>query len=114
MATYNHPTRRWHGLPLTPTTALGRRAVLLAVVSGIGFLVALPAVLFAPTDTRWVPWGILLVVGLIPGLVCAIAASIVAFLAMVRRGERALGVYVGFVPVACILLSAAINSLFAS
>ncbi len=54
----------------------------------------------------------MLLVGLIPGLVCAIAASILAFLAMVRRGERAVGVYLGYLPVACMLLSAAISSLF--
>ena len=112
MSTYHHPMRTWHGLPVAPATPLGRRAVLLAVVSGVGWLIALPAVLFAPTDTGWVPWGILLVVGLVPGLVCAIAASIVAFLAMARHGERAVSVYLGFVPVACMLVSAAIDSIF--
>lgn len=52
--------------------------------------------------------------GLVPGFVCAIAASILAFLAMVRRGERALMVYLGYVPAACILLTSLLNSLFTS
>ena len=56
--------------------------------------------------------GILLPVGLIPGFVCGIAASVVAFLAQVGRGERAVSVYLGYVPVACVLLTAALNSLF--
>lgn len=112
MSTYHAPVREWYGVPVAPTTRLGRWAVLTAVVSGIGWLVALPAILFAPTDTGWVPWGILLVVGLVPGLVCAIASPILAFLAMVRRGERAVSVYLGYVPVASILLSSALNALF--
>jgi hypothetical protein len=37
--------------------------------------------------------------------------SITAFLAMIRRGERALSVYLGYVPVACIFLGSALNSL---
>jgi hypothetical protein len=53
-------------------------------------------------------------VGGIPALVGAIAAPILAFVAMVRHGERAVSVYLGYMPVACILLSAAINSLFFS
>jgi hypothetical protein len=44
----------------------------------------------------------------------AIAAAIVAFLAIVRRGERALSVYLGYVPVACIVFSAVLHSLFVS
>jgi hypothetical protein len=97
---------------LAPTTGLGRRAVILAVVSGLGWLVALPALVVDPTADAFVPWGILLLVGLIPGFLCGIAASIVAFLAMIRRGERALSVYLGYVPVVCILLSSVLNSLF--
>ena len=112
MSTYHVPVRGWHGAPVAPTTRLGRWAVLLAVVSGIGCLVALPAILFAPTDTGWLPWGVLLVVGLVPGLVCGIAASILAFLAMLRRGERAMSVYLGYVPIALFLLGAAVDSLF--
>jgi hypothetical protein len=50
-------------------------------------------------------------VGLIPAITCAIAAPILAFLAMVRRGERALSVYLGYVPVVCIVLSSVISSL---
>jgi hypothetical protein len=46
--------------------------------------------------------------------VCGIAASIVAFLAQIRRGERALSVYLGYVPVVCILLASALNSLFSN
>jgi hypothetical protein len=94
-------------------TRLGTWAVTLAVVSGIGWLVALPAIVFAPTEGVWLPWGLLLVMGLVPGLVCAIAAPILAFLAMVRRGDRALSVYLGYVPVACILLASVLGSLFA-
>jgi hypothetical protein len=86
----------------------------LALVSGLGWLIALPALVAAPTEGVWWPWGVLLIVGLVPGLVCAIAASIVAFLAMVRRGERALMVYVGYVPVACIVLSSLLHSLVVS
>ena len=112
MSTYHVPLRKWHDLPVEPMTRLGRWAVILAVVSAIGWLVALPALVVDPTADAFVPWGILLLVGLIPGFVCGIAASILAFLAMVRRGERALSVYVGYVPVACILLASAINSLF--
>ena len=112
MSTYHVPARKWHGLPIKPMTRLGMWAAVLAVVSGIGWLVALPAFVFDPTASEMVPWGILLLVGLIPGLVCGIAASVFAFLAQVRHGERALGVYLGYVPVACILLSAAISSLF--
>jgi hypothetical protein len=56
--------------------------------------------------------GILLLVGLIPGFVCGIAASIVAFLAMLRRGERALSVYLGYVPAVSTLLPSALASLF--
>jgi hypothetical protein len=64
-----------------------------------------------PTADAFVPWGILLLVGLIPGFLCGIGASIVAFLAMVRRDERALSVYLGYVPVACIVLASTLNSL---
>jgi hypothetical protein len=113
MSTYHVPLK-WHGLPLKPTTHLGSWAVVLAVVSGAGWLVALPALMVDPTADVFVPWGILLLVGVIPGLVCGIAASIVAFLAMVMRGERALGVYLGYVPVVCIVLSAVLHSLFAT
>jgi hypothetical protein len=112
MSTYHAPIREWHGEPVAPTTRLGRWAVLLAVVSGVGWLVALPALVVDPTADAFVPWGILLLVGLIPGFVCGIAASVVAFLAQVGRGERAVSVYLGYVPVACVLLSAAVNSLF--
>lgn len=99
------------GVPLAPTTRLGRWAVALAVVSGVGCRVALSAVVFANTGVWW-PRGLLGLVGLVPGFTCAIAASIVAFLAMVRRGERALSVYLGYVPVFCIVLSSALGSLF--
>lgn len=112
MSTYHVSVRKWHGLPVEPMTRLGNWAVALALVSGVGWLVALPALVVDPTADAFVPWGILLLVGLIPGFVCGIAASIVAFLAQVRRGERALSVYLGYVPVTCILLSSAINSLF--
>ena len=77
---------------------------------GVGWLVALSAVVFADTGVWW-PGGLLGLIGLIPGFLCAIAASIVAFLAMVRRGERALSVYLGYVPVVCILLGSGLNSL---
>jgi hypothetical protein len=87
--------------------------VALAVVSGIGWLVALPAFVYDPVASEMVPWGILLLVGLIPGLAGGIAASIFAFLAQVRRGERALSVYLGYVPVVAIVLSSVLNSLFA-
>jgi len=112
MATYHAPVRGWHGLPVAPTTRLGRWAVILAVVSGAGWLVALPALVVDPTADVFVPWGILLLVGVIPGFVCGIAASIVAFLAQIRRGERALSVYLGYVPVVCILLASALSSVF--
>jgi hypothetical protein len=112
MSTYNVPARKWHGLPVKPTTRLGRWAVALAVVSGAGWLVALPALVVDPTADVFVPWGILLLVGLIPGFVCGIAASIIAFLAQVRRGERALSVYLGYVPAASVVVSAVLNSLF--
>ena len=62
MSTYHVPVREWHGAPVAPTTRLGRWAVLLAVVSGIGFLVALPAILFGDSSV-WVPWALLLLVG---------------------------------------------------
>ena len=114
MSTYHVPVRHWHGLPVAPTTRLGRWAVILALVSGAGWLVALRAFVFAPSEGVWVPWGLLLVVGVVPGFGCAIGASIVAFLAMVRRGERALGVYLGYVPVVCIVLSSLLHSLFVS
>ena len=110
MSTYGVPVRKWHGLPVEPMTRLGWWAVGLAVVSGVGWLIALPAVVFGDTGV-WLPWGLLGLVGVIPGIVCAIAASIVACLAMVRRGERALSVYLGYVPVVCILLSSGLNSL---
>ena len=112
MSTHHAPARQWHGLRVAPTTGLGRWAVILALVSGAGWLVALPALVVDPTADAFVPWGILLLVGLIPGFVCGIAASIVAFLAQIRRGERALSVYLGYVPVACILLASALNSIF--
>jgi hypothetical protein len=114
MSTYHVPVRKWHGLDLAPTTRAGRWAAILALVSGAGWLVALPALVVDATADAFVPWGILLLVGLIPGFVCAIAASVLAFLAMVRRGERALGVYLGYVPVVCIVLSSALHSLFVS
>jgi hypothetical protein len=113
MSTYHVPMREWHSHPVEPMTRLGRWAVITAVASGVGWLVALSAIAFG-NEGVWVPWGLLGVVGLVPGFTCAIAASILAFLAMVRRGERALSVYLGYVPVACILLSSAINSLFFS
>jgi hypothetical protein len=114
MSTYHVPARKWQGLAVKPTTRLGVWAVALAVLSGIGWLVALPALVVDPTAGAFVPWGVLLLVGLIPGFLCGIAASIVAFLAMIRRGERALGVYLGYVPVIAIVLSSVIASLFTS
>ena len=114
MSTYHVPVREWHGLPVQPTTRLGRWAVALAVVSGLAWLVALPAILLAPTEGVWWPWGVWLLVSLVPAITCAIAAPILAFLAMVRRGERALSVYLGYVPVVCIVLSSVFHSLFIS
>jgi hypothetical protein len=114
MSTYHVPAREWHGLPVKSTTRLGRWAVVLAVVSGVGWLVALPAIVVDSSADAFVPWGILLLVGLIPGFVCGIAAAVVAFLAMVRRGERALSVYLGYVPVASIVLVSLLHSLFVS
>jgi hypothetical protein len=115
MSTYHAPeVSRWHGFPVKPSTRLGTWAVGLALVSGVGWLIALPAIVASPDEGVWWPWGLLLIVGLVPGLTCAIAASIVAFLAMVRRGERALMVYIGYVPVACIVLSSLLHSLFVS
>jgi hypothetical protein len=73
--------------------------------------VVFPVAAFGTTGEWW-PTGILLLVGGIPAFVCAIGASILAFLAMVRHGERAVSVYLGYVPVACILMASAINSLF--
>ncbi len=112
MSTYHVPMRKWHGLPVAPMTHLGRWAVALTVVSGTGWLVALPTLVVDATADAFVPWGILLLVGCVPGFVCGIAASIVAFLAQIRRGERALSVYLGYVPVVCILLASALNSVF--
>ena len=115
MSTYQAPhVRKWHGVPVAPSTRLGRWAVGLAVVSGVGWLIGLPAAVAAPTEGVWWPWGVWLIVGLVPGLTCAIAASIVAFLAIVRRGERALMVYLGYVPVACVVISSLLHSLFVS
>jgi hypothetical protein len=113
MSTYHAPVRAWHGFPVTPSTRLGWWAVALSFVSGVGWLIALAAIVFADTGVWW-PGGLLGLVGLIPAITCAIAASIVAFLAMVRRGERALSVYLGYVPVVCIVLSAMLNSLFSN
>ena len=113
MSTYGVPVRTGHHLPVKPMTRLGTWAVALAVVSGVGWLIALAAIVFADTGVWW-PGGLLGLVGLVPGITCAIAASIVAFLAMVRRGERALSVYLGYVPVVCIVLSSVLNSLFNS
>jgi hypothetical protein len=112
MTTYHVPVRKWHGLPVWPTTRLGSWAVIAAIVSGVGWLVALPAIVFAPSEGVWLPWGVLLIVGLVPGLVCAIAAPILAFLAMARRGERALSVYLGYVPVVSMMLASLLSSLF--
>ena len=111
MSTYHAPVKQWLGFPVAPTTALGKWGVLAAVVSGLGWLVVFPAAAFGSTGEWW-PTGLLLLVGGIPAFVCAIAASILAFLAMVRHGERAVSVYLGYVPVACILMSATINSVF--
>ena len=110
MSTYGVPVRTWHGHTVKPMTRLGTWAVALAVVSGVGWLIAVPAIVFADTGVWW-PGGLLAIVGLVPGFLCAIAASIVAFLAMVGRGERALSVYLGYVPVVCILLGSVLNSL---
>jgi drug/metabolite transporter (DMT)-like permease len=112
MSTYHVLVRTWHGLPVAPTTRLGRWTVILALVSGAGWLVALPALVVDPTADQFVPWGILLLVGCVPGFVCGIAASICAFWAIVRHGERALSVYLGFVPVVCIVLSSVLHSVF--
>jgi peptidoglycan/LPS O-acetylase OafA/YrhL len=113
MSIYRAPDHReWRGVPVAPWTRLGRWAVGLALVSGVGWLIALPAIVAAPDEGVWWPWGVLLVVGLVPGLTCAIAASIVAFVAMVRRGERAFAAYLGYVPVTCIVLTAVLHSLF--
>jgi hypothetical protein len=97
---------------MKPMTRLGRWAVALAVVSGLAWLVGLPAFLLAPTEGVWWPWGVWLLVTLVPALTCGIAASIVAFLAMIRRGERALSVYLGYVPVVSIVLSSVLSSIF--
>lgn len=91
---------------------MGWWAAVLAVVSGLGWLVVVPVAAFGSTG-EWMSWGILLVVGGVPSVrVRHIGAPILAFLAMVRHGEQAISFYLGYVPVACILVSSAINSLF--
>jgi hypothetical protein len=67
MSTYHFPAKEWHGLPIAPVTRLGRWAVISAVMSGIGWVVALPAIAYGQSDV-WVPWVLLLLVGLIRGL----------------------------------------------
>ena len=107
---YPTPARKWHGVPVAPASYLGKWAVALALVSGVAWLVAVPAVLLAPTEGVWWPWGIWLLLSIVPGFTCAIAASVVAFWAMVRRSERALLVYLGYVPVVAIVLSSVLSS----
>jgi len=68
VSTYHVPVRKWHGLPLKPTTHLGWWAAVLAVGSGVGWLMALPALLFAPSNGVCLPWGLLLLVASSPGL----------------------------------------------
>ena len=87
MSISHAPAKQWHGFPVAPTTALGKWAVVAAVASGVGWLVVFPVAAFGSTG-EWVP--------------------------LVRHGERAVSVYLGYVPVACILVSSAINSLFFS
>ena len=62
MSTYGVPVRTWHGHAVKPMTHLGTWAVALAVVSGVGWLIAVPAIVFADTGVWW-PGGLLAIVG---------------------------------------------------
>ena len=79
--------------------------VALAVVSGFSWLVALASHRAWAHRGRLVAGGVWLLVSLVPAIACAIAAPILAVLARVRGGERALSVHLGYVPVVCIELS---------
>ena len=57
MSTYPVPVKKWHGLPVEPTTRVGRWAVILAVSRERRWLASWPALTFAPSDGVWLPWG---------------------------------------------------------
>jgi hypothetical protein len=69
------------GLRILPTTELGRRAAWLAGVSVLLLLLG-----------RWLPLGAAL------SFLSGLAGSVVALAAILRRGERALTVFVALLP----------------
>jgi hypothetical protein len=79
---YRSPAEQGRRVTFRPSTRLGTWSVGLAVAS---------IVLLAG-------WSVMGRLGGVPGLVLGLAAGVVALLAVVRRGERALTVFAALVP----------------
>ena len=73
---------------LLPTTRLGRWAVGLAVANVVLVL----------------GWRLMGPLGAFPGLVCGLAGGTVAFVAILRRGERAVAVFAAIAPLVLVVL----------
>lgn len=79
---YPAPLKKRHRFVIWPTTRLGRWSVGMAVASVVlGFA-----------------WSFLGPLGGAPGLALGFAGGIVALVAIVRRGDRALTVYAALIP----------------
>jgi hypothetical protein len=76
------PPRRARRVAILPTTRLGRWAVGLAAAS---FVLVLA-------------WRVMGPAGAVPGFACGLAGGVVALVAIVRRGERAITVFAALVP----------------
>ena len=111
MSTFHPDVRRRHGVLVAPTTRMGLRAVQAAGASVVGFVALTIAAILAsesappgaPTD----PKGLLMVValtGTAVGLVCAVGAGALGLVAIIRRSERAVAVYLALLPLIMLLL----------
>jgi hypothetical protein len=82
------PARRRRGPVIRPTTRLGRWAVGLAAANVVLVL----------------GWRLMGPLGAFPGFACGVAGGILALLALLRRGERALTVFAALLPSAFVLV----------
>jgi ABC-type polysaccharide/polyol phosphate export permease len=112
MSTYPTPAHEPHGIMVAPTTPLGLQAVQSAVASVIGLASLTFAAVLGPSDPGGL-WGLAAWLGALVGLVFAITAAVMALGAIFRRGERAVSVYLAFLPFLTVVLWP-LHSLFMS
>lgn len=102
MATY--PAKRPHHVAVAPVTRLGRWALGMAVAAMVGLVMLDAAMAFSPDDPALsTAWGAYDLVSIAVAGVFAITAPIIALTAIVRK-ERAVAVYLAFVPFLLIFL----------